>query len=198
MAAVLTLGRGESRHVERWIARLADRYPLAEMRALNRAGTTMRAVMARGISKNVGLPVATVRAQLRLEPAAKDKPVVRLTVSGRRLPLIEFNAKGPWPSRGRGRGVTARLLGGAGRYPNAFIAYVGSGRHKGVFIRGANLVRTSRGAWGKNLPIKELRGPSLPRVFEVVSPEAQAAGQASLTKNLSHELRFALGGASQS
>jgi len=174
----------------------ARKFPSAVSRALNRAGTTTRAVMARAISKDLGLKVSTVREQLRIEKATPEHLVVRISVTGKRLPLIDFKARGPEPSRGRGRGVTARLPGGAGRYPQAFIARVGAGGHRGVFIRAAQGAsqRRSRGAWSPNLPIKELHGPSLPKVFEKVTPEGLEAGQASFVTNLKSELRFASSG----
>jgi hypothetical protein len=201
--AAITLGRGSTRQIERIIDRYAAQVPKAIARALNRAGTTTRAVMARAISQDVGMPVNQVRAQLRIEPATATRHVVRISVTGKRLPLIQFGAKGPRPSKGRGRGVTVRLRGGIGRHPHAFIIRVrgasgvaggGTGDHEGVFIRKNVLARKSRGAWSKNLPIAQLHGPSLPKVFEKVSPAGIAAGQESLIKNLRHELRFALSG----
>lgn len=190
--------------LERALDRYTAKFPKAIVRALNRAGTSTRAVMARAISQDLGLPVSDVKAQLYMDRATEQSMVVRISVSGRRLPLIKFGARGPWPSKGRGRGVTARLLGGKRRYPGAFIARVrgasgvsggGTGDHKGVFIRKRVLERRSRGAWSKNLPIAQLHGPSLPKVFEKVSPEGIKAGQESLATNLRHELRFASSGA---
>jgi hypothetical protein len=183
----LTFSAATSRQVERLVDRYVDRFPVAIARALNRAGTSTRAVMARAISKDTGLPVNTVRGKLHLDKATPHHLVVRISVTGKRLPLINFKARGPEPSRGRGRGVTARLPGGAGRYPHAFIATMATG-HKGVFQR------QSRGPGSRRLPIRQLYGPSLPKVFEKVTPEGLAAGEAALVKNLVSELRFATSG----
>lgn len=160
---------------------IAAQAPVAAARALNKSLTTARAVMARNISSDVGLKVGVVKEQIRTEAATKDTLTARLTVSGARMPLIDFHARGPEPSRGRGRGVTARLKGGKGRYPHAFIATMRSG-HRGVFQR----VRRSR------LPITELHGPSLPMVFQKHIPAGLEAGHTALAKNLQSELNFEL------
>lgn len=195
----ITLGAAAgNRQVSRIIERFQDRYPKAVARALNRAGTSARALMGTLVAKDVGIKTGAARDQIKIDRATDTRHVVRLSITGKRIPLIEFRAKGPEPSRGRGRGVTAKLPGGAGRYPHAFIATVGTGRHRGVFVRVGASTRVGTGAWGKNLPIKELRGPSLPKVFEKFTPEGLARGQASLVTNLRSELRFALGGGSAS
>jgi hypothetical protein len=164
--------------------------PNAIARALNRSIGSASTIMSREMAGDLGLKVGDVKTEMRVKEARPDDLVARLSVSGKRIPLIKFGAKGPEPSRGRGRGVTARLSGGRNRYPNAFIATVGSG-HRGVFIRKASLLRKSPGAWGKNLPITELRGPSLPHVFRKFLPIGLARGQEQLAKNLAHELSFA-------
>lgn len=150
-------------------------------RALSRTAVSVRVAMARAMSDDTGLKVGTIRDRLRVEIVDHADPVARISVSGARIPLIEFGARGPEPSRGRGRGVTARLTGGAGRYPHAFIATMRSG-HRGVFQR--------RGT--TRLPIYELRGPSLPKVFTKYIPLGLARGEEQLAKNLEHELQFAL------
>lgn len=180
MSAALTL-KFNTRDVARRFKAVADRVPHATARALNRAGTTMRAVMAREISRDTGLKVGTVKNELIVTNATPAKTSVRVSVSGARIPLIEFNARGPEPSRGRGRGVTARLKGGRGRYPHAFISTMRSG-HRGVFQR--------RGSG--RLPIDELEGPSLPWVFRKVSPSVREAGVTALAKNLASEINYEL------
>lgn len=183
--------------VERLIGDYGARFPNACARALNRAATSTRAVMARGIAADVGLKVGATKDEIKIEKATGATLVARLSVSGIRLRLIDLaKVSGPEPSKGRGAGVRARFPGGAGRYPHAFLATVGTGRHRGVFERKPSLKGKSAGAWGKNLPIRELRGPSLPKVFEKVTPEGLAAGEASLITNLRSELRFATGGGS--
>jgi hypothetical protein len=169
------------RAISRLIAMYERRFPNAIMRALNRAGTSTRAVMASLSAKDLGLPVGTVREQMPIQKATPTRLLVRISTTGKRIPLIDFKARGPEPSRGKGRGVTARLPGGKGRYPHAFIAVMRSG-HRGVFQR------TGRA----RLPVVELKGPSLPRVFDKFAPQGLARGEEALRKNLAHELRFAL------
>lgn len=180
MAVILRTGQsGQSAEL---FADYFDRFPGAIVRALNRAGVSTRTLMASRVADDMKLRVGTVRDQLILDRASRGKPQVRISVSGKRIPLYAFGARGPYPSRGRGRGVTARLPApGRGRYPHAFIATMRSG-HVGVFQR--------RGR--DRLPIDELHGPSLPHVFAKFSAEGLARGQESLLKNLQSELQFAL------
>lgn len=150
---------------------------MAVVRALNRSIISARTVQVRSISKDMGLKQADVRKVMTIGQATAELHVASLTAAGARIPLYAFSAKGPMPSRGRGRGVTYRLPGGRGRAEHAFIAKMRSG-HIGVFQR--------RGKG--RLPIAELHGPSIPKVFEKFTPEARARGQEQLTKNLAHEL----------
>lgn len=168
--------------VHRNIARFKSRFPLAVVRSLNRAAVSARTLLVKEISKDIGIKSGTVRDRIAIQNANERTMVATVSVSGKRIPLIDLNAKGPEPSRGRGRGVTARNPGGAGRYPHAFIATVGTGGHRGVFQR-----RTR-----KRLPIRELFGPSLPHVFAKYIPQAAARGEEALVKNIQSELRFAL------
>lgn len=178
--------RLDVRETERAIRQLRDRAPIAISRALNRAAGSARTVMVREVARDMGLKSGTVRDQVQIDEARPSQGDIsrlraRLSVSGKRIPLIDFGARGPEPSRGKGRGVSAKLPGGKGRYPNAFIATMRSG-HRGVFARSTT----------KRLPIYELRGPSLPHVFTKYMPLGLARGQEALVTNLAHELRFAL------
>jgi hypothetical protein len=160
---------------------LIAQFPLAAARALNRTGVTARAVMAREISKDIGLAVSKVKDEIKTDQATSANLRVRVRVAGKRIPLIDFGAKGPEPSRGKGRGVSYRLKGGKGRLEHGFIATVGKG-HRGVFMR----LGTSR------LPVKEKFGPSLPHVFSKYTGIGEVQGGLALRKNLQSELRFAL------
>ncbi len=162
---------------------LKRRFPTVVMRAMNRAATSARADMSRQIASDTGLKVGDVRDQIRLELATTSRLVARLTARGRRVPLIDFKARGPEPSRGRGRGVSVKLPGSksGGRYPHAFIATMRSG-HRGVFKR----VGTKR------LPIVELFGPSLVRVFLKFRSGVRARAIDTLKKNIESGWRFAL------
>jgi hypothetical protein len=227
-----------TREVERAFARLRDRMPQAIARAINRSIASAKTVMVRQVSQDMGLKAGDVRERIGVRKAhcpygRTDQMVAQLTASDERLPLADFSAKGPEPSRGRGAGVTAKLRGGAKRYPQAFLTTMRSG-HRGVFQRGATLAgraatigtvrvpdwptvhsyhahlredavarfksvtgsragdRRSKGSWSVNLPIYELHGPSIVRVFEKHVSVGVARAKEQLAKNLQSEMRFAL------
>src|SRR6185295_6722251 len=120
------------------VARMLNAYPdrvtRATVRALNRGIASARTLMVREIARDTGLKSADVRNALPMREATANNLTATLAASLKRIPLIKFNARGPEPSRGKGRGVTYRLTGSRGRHPNAFIATMGSG-HRGVFAR---------------------------------------------------------------
>lgn len=171
--------RFDTTQAQRAIRLLGDRAPIAIARALNRANGSMRTLMARSVSQDLKLKVGTVRDELVMTPATQQRQVAMLSVAGKRIPVYDFNAKGPMPSRGKGRGVTARTP--AGRYPRAFIARMPSG-HMGVFER----VGKTR------LPIRELFGASLPHVFHKYADVVLARGNEALQKNLQSEINHLL------
>ena len=148
---------------------LPARVRKAAVRALNRGINSARTVEVRAIAKDTGLKSADVNKALRLRLASDGQPEASLQASLTRLPLIQFRAKGPVPTRGKGRGVTARLP-SSRRYPKAFIATMASG-HTGVFRRG-----NKRAATSPRLPIRELYGPSIGHVFARYRSEGLARG----------------------
>lgn len=167
--------------IDRAMDQLGVRAPRAIARALNRAVVSARTVMQRGIASDLRLKVGVVREQLKIQNARPEALTARLSVSGARIPLIDFNAR-----QLKRSGVRAKLPPpGKGKYPHAFIATMRSG-HRGVFQR------RTRGPGSTRLPIDELHGPSLPAVFAKMTPKAIAAGEASLMKNMEHELAFEL------
>lgn len=151
----------------------------AMIRALNRAIAAARTVMVREIARDTGIKQADVRDAIRMQEATFGRPQARLAASIDRIPLIDFQARGPVPSRGRGHGVSYRLERGRERNPHAFIATMRSG-HRGVFMR---LGRT-------RLPITELHGPSLGHVFAKHRPAGLARAQEMFEKTFDHELEF--------
>lgn len=162
----------------------------ATVRALKRTTTSVRALMASLVAKDAGVSVATVKKAMDVTVAA-DGSQAAVRISGARLPLVTFRATGPNPSRGRGRAVTATVEGQRRTYRDAFLATMGSG-HTGVFKRAQTLARKSRGAWSRNLPIVQLFGPSLPKVFAKFLPEGAQRAEEQMAKNLEHELAFEL------
>lgn len=155
----------------------------AMVRAINRAIGSVQTVMVREMARDLSLKQKDVRDALRLRLAALQRPEAVLGASLKRMKLIDFNAKGPEPSRGKGGGVSYKLTGISNRIPNAFIARMPSG-HRGVFIRKAKA----------RLGIRELEGPSLGHVFGKYRAMGIARGREVLVPNLQHELAFAGGG----
>ncbi len=152
--------------------------------ALTRAATSGRAVMARDIAQDMRINVTAVKEKIRVDKVREsgDTFSVSLYASSRRVPLIDFGARGPRPSLGKGRGVTARTR--VGRYPRAFIAQVygrgGGGGHIGVFERKGKA----------RLPIKELLVVSIAHVFTKHIATGMARVKEQLAKNLRSNFRF--------
>lgn len=145
----------ESKRVEAWLTVTPKRFTTAALRALKKGTRSAHTDSARTVARDTGLKVGDVRRRLRrIEPNGRTLSG-KILGSFRRLSLILFGAKGPEPSRGRGR-VTARVGGKRAAVPGAFIATMQTGLRR-VFKR--------RGR--RRLPIKELRGPSVGRVLDL-------------------------------
>lgn len=161
--------------------------PKAGTRAVNRTLATVATATVRALATEVGLAQKDIRPSITAQRATFTRQIGTLRVTGRRIPLIAFGARGPEPSRGRGSGVTYKLPGGRGRLPEAFIATMRSG-HRGVFVRrtGASSRRVGR------LPILELYGPSLPgaMVRKGIDAAMVAVGDEALARNLDHEINW--------
>lgn len=161
----------------------------ALVRGLNRSVLSGRTLLAKNISSDTGLASSVVKEAVVMREASMANPSARIASSLKRIPLVDFNAKGPEPSRGRGRGVTARLSGGTGRYPHAFIATMKSG-HRGVFERVPGARRHGARPFRPQLPVYELKGPSIGHVF---SKHRQAAVQRmfeAFEKTFDSEMKF--------
>lgn len=168
---------------------LRERAPVAIMRGLNKSGASGRSALVKAVAGDLGIKQATIREKVFEQLASVTKLVYRLSVSGKRIPLYEFKAKGRFPSRGKGTGVTAKLPGGSGRYQHAFIARMKSG-HVGVFQRVANAKRRGAAPNRSQLPIYELFGPSLPKVVGKLAGVFFARSREVLSKNVQHEINF--------
>jgi len=153
------------------------------VRALNRGIVAARTQIVRDVASDSGMKVGDVRKAISQRNATTASPKARLGAGLGRLPLIRFNARGPEPSHGRGRGVSYRIgTGSRGRVETAFIATMKSG-HRGVFRR----VGTKR------LGIIELQGPSLGQVFAKYRAAALARGEAMFMTTLERELDYQKG-----
>ena len=177
------------------VAKLRAKAKPAQERALNRAIASANVAMVRVIANDLGVKQGVVRDRIKIQQATPDRLTARLYANAKRIPLIDFGAKGPEPSRGRGRGVTVKTGSGRRTIANAFIATMRSG-HRGVFQR----VAGSSGRRGpapnrSQLPIRELFGASIWQVFKKFEAVGLERGKEQLIKNLQSEFRFALGAA---
>ena len=131
--------------------RLGSRMPAVISRSINRAAKSARTAMTKAVREDVGLTAKVVRDAIVFTPARAGRdPRAKLTISKKRIPLIKFKAR-----QLKRAGVKANLKGGARTYPGAFIATMRSG-HRGVFKR----------TTAARLPITQLHGPSLAKVFK--------------------------------
>lgn len=171
----------------------------AGLRATNRALLAARTITIQRMTADTGLKAKDLRERIWIKEAVDSRPEGRVGTSLKRIPLSAFDARGPQPSRGRGKGVSYRALGGGRkRQADAFIATVRgalpsgviSGGHVGVFKRAARLERKSAGAWSKNLPIKQLYGPSLGHVFAKYRAEGLARAEEMFRATFARELSF--------
>lgn len=154
---------------------LGKEAPVAAARAINRTTSTVRTAMVRVVATSLKIKQAYVRDRLSTSRATRVNLTAHIAAAAQQIPLAAFNAKGPEPSRGKGRGVTANTP--QRRYPHAFLATMRSG-HRGVFER----VGKAR------LKIRELRTASVAAVFVAHESVGQARGNEQLTKNLQHEV----------
>jgi len=174
------------------VAKLRARAVPAQVRALNRAIGSSNTAMVRVIAGDLGVKQGVVKERIRVELATPARLRARLYANAKRIPLIDLGAKGPEPSRGRGRGVTVKGASGRRTIPNAFIATMRSG-HRGVFERAAGSSgRRGPAPMRSQLPIRELFGPSIWKVFTKFESVGLARGREQLIKNLQSEFRFAL------
>lgn len=143
---------------------------MAGVRATNRAIVSAETLQARFIRDDLGLKVSDVKKAMKSRKATAARPTAVLAASLKRIALIKFSARGPEPSRGRGRGVSYKLKGSRGRIESAFITTMPKHGHRGVFVR---LGRPSRSN-PKREAIGERFGPSIGHVFAKGRPAALA------------------------
>lgn len=172
-----------------------DKVSLGILRAMNRAVLSARTVMVRSMAQDTGLKQKDVRDAIRTENATGTRLQAKIAASLKRLPLIKFGA------RQTAAGVSYKLGGSRNVVPGAFIATVHAGKsgfHTGVFARQPGSTHRTVDRGGRRmrtqLPIVELRGPSLGKVFEKYRPAGIARAQESFATNLAHELKFRASG----
>ena len=180
-------------HVGEWeraLGQLGRRGPVAVARGINRTAGSERTAMARAVASDMGIPVKAAREAIAVRKASAANLTAQVIAKGKRLPLIDFKARGPEPSRGRGRGVSYVMQGQRRTIPNAFIATVSRAGdegqhagHRGVFVRKMQAGR---------LPIVQLRGVSIAVAFAHLVPAGEARRAETLAGNVTHEIEFEL------
>ena len=182
--------------LRRDLAEIKDGEIRAIVRSVKRIAVRTRSKLTKEIAEKYGMKQKDVRKHIDLDQATFDRMVSYVILTGRRLPLEAFGAKGRYPSRGKGGGVTYQL--GRHQAETAFIARMKNG-HRGVMVRKnrinasdlserdrilyfagalhytkAKLVdRKNRGGRVRRLPLHELRGVSVPVAFEDAPERAQ-------------------------
>ena len=146
---------------------------IALLRALNR-GTKSAATHAnRVVAKDIGIKVGDARKRIRVKPPNGQTLEGELRASLERIPLIELKKRGQR------------------RVPHSFTATMPGG-HVGIFKR----VRGSmhRGPKLHELPIRELKGPSVGRVVDKHAREITAKSEAEFVKEFDRLLDRIIGG----
>ena len=188
------------------LEQLGRRGPVAVARGLNRTASSERTAMARAVAADLKIKVSDSRESMWVRKASAKQQTLGAAVvcTGSPRPLIIFRARGPQPSKGRGKGVTYTMQGQRRRIADAFIATVrgaNDGEHIGVFRRVGKQfgggARRSKGAWSPNLPIKQLYGPSIAHVFGKLMNVGLERRNGVLAKNVEHEIQFELSRQSQ-
>lgn len=152
----------------------------ATVRSLNRAIKSGQVATARLMAADTGLKVSVVKASMAVSLATFGTPEASVRVFDfKRMPLILFNVKdsGSKLTKALGGGVSYAIGSVRKSIPNAFIAVMSNG-HRGVFARVGK----------KRLPIRELYGPSLGKVFYKFEEAGQARADEAFRANFEHEL----------
>ena len=168
----------DTKEVERSLRSFGRRAPRMASAALNRTAKGVATEWKKAVSEDIGIKQSAVAKQMKVRKSKATTLQASVSVKDRRIPLIELGARGKEPSRGKGRGVTYKILGRRRRRRHAFIATMRSG-HRGVFKR------TSK----RRRPITELHGPSIHRVFHKHLPKARARANKQFPKELQGLMR---------
>lgn len=154
----------------------------AAARTLNRTAITVRAEAARLIGRTYNMKITAAKGQMEIRRATQYDLRAIISVSGRPIPLIEFDA------RQIRRGVSVKVKGERKMVTHAFLATMRSG-HQGVFVRIGQ-----PGDLVDRLPIKQLFALSLPVAFtqKQIMDALLAVASGRFAEVLPQEARFVL------
>ena len=182
----------DTRDMVRLITKVRERAPRAIARAINKSAKSTKTAMVKAVREDMGLKAKDVRDGLVLRQARPGRnPTARIIVSKKPIPLIAFGG-----TQLKRAGWRSRMKGGARTYPGAFKATMQSG-DVGVFRLDKERAKTNTGRDRRGrlkrgrLPIFELHGPSLAKVFAKKWRVGVKRYRQQLAKNLKSEIRFA-------
>lgn len=180
------VNKAQMADLERTLKGIPRGVPRVLTRAINRVGVAARRQVVKAVSREIAVTQKDLKARnVRLRKANFRTLRARISISGRRIPVLKFGAK---QTR---RGVTYRIKRGGGRkrIADAFMeAKSGTeirmpSGHRGVFRR----------RMGSRLPIDELFGPSVPAVVEGVAELAAETMNRQLGRDLDKEVTKQVG-----
>jgi hypothetical protein len=153
----------DDRNMRRFIRQMPAAGKRSTARSLNKAIGQARTLAAREVSDKRNIKISRAKEQMRLHKANTTKPEAAIIARGKPIPVIDVKGSKRQTKAGVKVKLTAR--GKAHLFEGAFLAKMASG-HVGVFRRGGNLKRVSRGnskgTSRGNLPIMEMTIPSVP------------------------------------
>ncbi|HUX16030.1 MAG TPA: phage tail protein [Phycisphaerae bacterium] len=168
------------KRIERLLAGIPRGLPRAVTRGVNQTAVTGRKTAIDEVYKDLALKKGDIRAAMPLKRATFRRWTATVSVRGRRLRLLMFGAR----QIRRGVSYRVRRQGRRQTIRSAFIATMRTG-HRGVFRRLGK----------KRLPIIELRGPSIPYVFETapgILARTMAVAGRLLPRNIDKHVRLLL------
>lgn len=171
--------------IRKMLRGIPNAMPKVISRGINRTTTSTRAEIARRIAAEVKIIQSAVKKGIKVLKATQARWRADLDLLTKRIPLIKFGAR---PLK---KGVSYRISKSGGQKKitdpaRPFKQTMKSG-HVGIFRR-----KTPETA---QLPIVELKGPSVGGVFEGaagIAAEVQESSSQKLTKNIDRQLAFIL------
>jgi len=160
----------------------------AGARSIRKVAVSTRAEWARGVVKEINLPVSSIKEAIRIHSSKRASIVIEVDSRnvaslgvGRRLrstPVIKFKP------RQTKKGVSVRIKKSKGRklIKSAFIVTMPTG-HEGVFYRVGK----------KRLPIKEAKTTAVEEVAMDIAPEIQRFASDKLQIVFTAQLNYELG-----
>lgn len=175
----VTVNKQQMREAKRLLADTPRAMPKIITRSVNKVAVKARTRIVRRVASEITVKQKDLRSRnVKLKKANYTTQTATISITGKRIPLIQFRAKQTK------KGVTYKIkkTGGRKKIPHAFITAMDSG-HRGAFRRKG----TSR------LPIVELFGPSIPAAMENIAELAKRTMNREIGTNLHNEINRQVG-----